>query len=58
LSSAVIAGDRIDGWQAYADPQIAQVIPESIDASIMPVASIVFATFLMTLAQASMQFSP
>ena len=52
------------GWVPYflfpshADPQVAQVILARIAASIMTVVSIVFATLLMTLTPASMQFSP
>ncbi len=45
-------------FPSHADPQVSQVILESIATSMMTVVSIVFAILLMTLTLASMQFSP
>ncbi len=45
-------------FPSHADPQVAQVILAGIAASIMTEVSFVFANLLMTLTQASMQFSP
>ena len=45
-------------FPSHADPQVSQVILESIATAMMTVVSIVFAILLMTLTLASMQFSP
>ncbi|MGO8671925.1 MAG: DUF2254 domain-containing protein [Capsulimonadaceae bacterium] len=45
-------------FPSRSDPQVAQVILETIASSMMTVVSIVFAILLMTLTLASMQYSP
>src|ERR1039457_6269586 len=45
-------------FPSHAEPPVAQVIMAGIDAFMMTVVSILFASLLMTLTLASMQFSP